>query len=199
MQGTQVWSLGPEGTPGEGNGNSLQYSRLEKPHGQRSLAGHSPWGHKESDTTERLTRRMMHTNVHSSIILRAKERKQLKCPSHNWWTDQGSTHLHAGTLLDSTPTETLIHVRYEGILLLFLRMSSKLGVPVYNHPWHPALGYRELQSLHVEWLILETVSVSVSEIWWVYNVISSSQKCLFKLGAHFSTELPISYRFVEVL
>ena len=24
-------------------------------HGQRSLAGYSPWGHKESDTTERLT------------------------------------------------------------------------------------------------------------------------------------------------
>ena len=24
-------------------------------HGQRSLAGRSPWGHKESDTTERLT------------------------------------------------------------------------------------------------------------------------------------------------
>ena len=23
-------------------------------HGQRSLAGYSPWGHKESDTTERL-------------------------------------------------------------------------------------------------------------------------------------------------
>ena len=23
-----------------------------KPHGQRSLAGHSPWGCKESDTTE---------------------------------------------------------------------------------------------------------------------------------------------------
>ena len=25
-----------------------------KPHGQRSLVGCSPWGHKESDTTERL-------------------------------------------------------------------------------------------------------------------------------------------------
>ena len=24
-------------------------------HEQRSLAGHSPWGHKESDTTEQLT------------------------------------------------------------------------------------------------------------------------------------------------
>ena len=27
----------------------------ENPHGQRSLAGYSPWGRKESDTTERLT------------------------------------------------------------------------------------------------------------------------------------------------
>ena len=29
--------------PGEGNGNPLQYSHLEKCHGQRSLAGYSPW------------------------------------------------------------------------------------------------------------------------------------------------------------
>ena len=28
--------------PGEGNGNPLQYSCLENPHGQRSLAGYSP-------------------------------------------------------------------------------------------------------------------------------------------------------------
>ena len=36
-------------SPGEGNGNPLQYSR------QKSLASPSPWGHKESDMTERLT------------------------------------------------------------------------------------------------------------------------------------------------
>ena len=30
----------------EGNGNSLQYSCQGKSHGQKSLAGHSPWGHK---------------------------------------------------------------------------------------------------------------------------------------------------------
>ena len=41
-------------SPGEGNGNPLQYSCLENRHGQRSLAGYSPWGHKESDMTERL-------------------------------------------------------------------------------------------------------------------------------------------------
>ena len=38
--------------PGGGHGNPLQYSGLESPHGQRSLAGYSPWGCKESDRTE---------------------------------------------------------------------------------------------------------------------------------------------------
>ena len=31
----------------------FQYSCLENPHGQRSLAGYSPWACKESDMTER--------------------------------------------------------------------------------------------------------------------------------------------------
>ena len=37
-------------SPGGGHGNPLQYSCLGS--GQRSLAGYSPWGHKELDTTE---------------------------------------------------------------------------------------------------------------------------------------------------
>ena len=36
-------------------GNPLQYSCLENPHGQRSLAGYSSWGRKKSDTTEQLS------------------------------------------------------------------------------------------------------------------------------------------------
>ena len=36
----------------EGNGSPLQCSCLENPHGQTSLAGYSPWSHKESDMTE---------------------------------------------------------------------------------------------------------------------------------------------------
>ena len=36
---------------GEGHDNPLQYACLENPHGERSLAGCSPQGHKESDTT----------------------------------------------------------------------------------------------------------------------------------------------------
>ena len=38
-------------SPGEGNGNPLQYFCLGKSHGQRSLMGYSPWGRKELDTT----------------------------------------------------------------------------------------------------------------------------------------------------
>ena len=33
-------------SPGEGNGNPLQYFCLGNPHGQRNLAGYSPWGPK---------------------------------------------------------------------------------------------------------------------------------------------------------
>ena len=36
--------LGLGRTPGGGHGNPLQYSCLENPHGQRSLAGYSLWG-----------------------------------------------------------------------------------------------------------------------------------------------------------
>ena len=39
-------------SPGEGNGNPLQYSCLEN--GWRSLVGYSPWGRKKLDTTQRL-------------------------------------------------------------------------------------------------------------------------------------------------
>ena len=35
-----------------GHGNPLQYSCLENPHGQRSLANYSPWGLEELDMTE---------------------------------------------------------------------------------------------------------------------------------------------------
>ena len=42
-------------SPGGGLGNPLQYSCLENPHRQRSLVSYSPWGHKESNTTELLS------------------------------------------------------------------------------------------------------------------------------------------------
>ena len=39
-------------SPGGGNGNPAPVFLPRKFHGQRSLEGYSPWGRKESDTTE---------------------------------------------------------------------------------------------------------------------------------------------------
>ena len=55
IQETWVWSLG-----WEDHGNPLQYSCLENPHGQRSLASYSPWSRNELDMTEQLS---MMTNL----------------------------------------------------------------------------------------------------------------------------------------
>ena len=67
MQETQ------DGSPGESGKIPSRKEWLPTPvflseefHGQRSLAGYSPWGHKELDTTEGLT----HThNIHTALIL----------------------------------------------------------------------------------------------------------------------------------
>ena len=49
---------GLERSPGERHGNPLQYSCLANSHEQRSLAGYSPRGHKELDTTGQLSTRV---------------------------------------------------------------------------------------------------------------------------------------------
>ena len=54
---------------GVGHGYPLQYLCLENPHGQRRLAGYSPWGHKESDVTEWLSTQHIHYEMIISINL----------------------------------------------------------------------------------------------------------------------------------
>ena len=41
-------------SPGEGNGQTTPIFLPGEFREERSLAGHSPWGHKELDTTEKL-------------------------------------------------------------------------------------------------------------------------------------------------
>ena len=63
-------------SPGGGHGNPLQYSCLENPHGQRSLAGYIPWSLKKSDTTE------LSTHYWWNGRLRAFERKNPDTDPH---------------------------------------------------------------------------------------------------------------------
>ena len=64
-----VWYLdsihGLEGSPGEGNGNPLQYSC----HEQRCLGSYSLWGYKELDMTEQLTLFTLSINFMISLLL----------------------------------------------------------------------------------------------------------------------------------
>ena len=64
-------------SPGGGHGNPLQYSCLENPQGQRSLAGYSPWGCRVRQDWNNLT----HTHLEEHILSRPShmiiQRKQL--------------------------------------------------------------------------------------------------------------------------
>ena len=47
-----------------------------KSHGQRSLAGYSPWGHRESDMTERLSTRTHTHQISSPLFVKVQDDPQ---------------------------------------------------------------------------------------------------------------------------
>ena len=96
-------------SPGGGHGNALQYSCLEQPHGQKSLAGYIPWGHKESDMIERIsTASTIALYLEDNLIWKdictptftaalctiAKAWKQPKYPSTDEWRKMSYVHVY---------------------------------------------------------------------------------------------------------
>jgi len=61
MRETGVWPLRWGNPLEEGMATDFQYSCLENPHGQRSLAGYSLWGRKVPDMTEGTSRSQQHS------------------------------------------------------------------------------------------------------------------------------------------
>ena len=57
-------------SPGRGDDSPLQYSCLENPHGQRSLAGYIPWGCRVRHdwATHTHTERLTHTHTHTHTL-----------------------------------------------------------------------------------------------------------------------------------
>ena len=66
---------------GEGNGKPLQYS-CPKFHGWRSLVGYSPWGHKESDTTDQLHFLPAGTQGHRWKVTQSRARRPYAAAAH---------------------------------------------------------------------------------------------------------------------
>ena len=82
-------------SPGREPGNPLQHACLENPHGQRRLAGYSPWHHKESYTTKQLCTRSVPLPTLSSS----------HAPRHMGWSAilRGSRIHISGAVLEFWP------------------------------------------------------------------------------------------------
>ena len=97
-------------SPGGRHGNPLQHSYLEHPHGQRSLVGYSPWGHKESDMTA-----TKHT-AQCSLLLRPLRHSQV---------DRATTYMHVYVY-----TLIYIHTVLDLYLFLYLYKYRKSWVHI---------------------------------------------------------------------
>ena len=119
-------------SPGEGTGNPFQYSCLENPHGQRSLAGYSPWVRKESETAERFS-----TCAHPAL---------LNTPLDCFIGTSNQTHLTPSSPLPTTPPPSRhIHTHTHRPKKQSLHLSSlspprsiysptDLGQVLWRHP-----------------------------------------------------------------
>ena len=151
-------------SPGEGNGNLLQYSCLEN-----SMDGeYSPWDHKESDTTEQLRWWLLAWEMsaivwwlaHSLVLLFLGIGVRIdffQSSGHCWvfqvfWHNESKIlmassfrNLNSSTGISSHPLALLIAVLLKGHLTLHSRMSGSgwLTTPSSN-PVHKDLFYTVL-------------------------------------------------------
>ena len=76
--------------PGKGNGNTLQYCCLENSMDRGALFGYSPWGHKESDTTENTHTHTQPINLQQQCLLLScleGEAETWKPLDRMWWVN----------------------------------------------------------------------------------------------------------------
>ena len=129
---------GSERSPGEGNGNPLQYSCLEKSHGLISLVGYSPWSRRESDTTKWLHFLWRKRHQKTKNLIATSQVSGVKAGYWAWFLHTapprgwGQYINHSSQLLDgSNPTL----IQFKG--------------PAYSSPQHTPAPLREWARKHV--------------------------------------------------
>ena len=165
-------------SPGEGNGNPLQFS-CWRIHGQRSLVGRSPWGHKELDTTEWLTDTwLIHvvwqkpTQHCKAVIPQPKKSRRLgKVPEED--TPEG---LKRWAL--SHPKATQVLCKAQDIV--FIR-PNPIVIPLFGS-WRKNYGLWSLSCtappLALHW---PTVDQEIQNMWMYMNTHTQTHQPLFKL------------------
>ena len=126
-------------SPGEGNGNPLQWSCREF-HRQRSPAGYGPWGCKESDMTKWLTHTHTHTHTQiylSKIIWNCWVYKNGNFIYFNSWVivEYIFSHLFLLGSVSSFPTSTLpcLYQLYSALLTYPQAILFSLAIHIHNH------------------------------------------------------------------
>ena len=82
-------------SPGEGNGNSLQYSCLENPHAQKSLVGYNPWGRRVRHNWVTNTYTHHHHHGRDTLVCNTKVESII---GHLWWAIRLGTQKELGWL-----------------------------------------------------------------------------------------------------
>ena len=145
---------GLERSPGGGQDKPFQYFCLEKPHGQRSLAGYIPCGHKELDMTEQLSTAHYHSSMPFIDCLRGTQ----SFSTEPFWLESKQTHLLFCVL---TTTRTHIHIHREEQALLPVVGGSAVTCQVQLH--FSPLGNRSAPSLlHFLFFCYEFKSKSIT-------------------------------------
>ena len=126
-------------SPGEGNGNRLQYSCLEN-FLERSLASSSPWGSKESNMTERLT---------SSLFFPSKDDLFWMNPFRfYWWTSNIKLPLIFLILFPSSKPYLVLHA------CLLSRFSCVRLFATLDYSSSGSSVHRILQARMLEWVAM---------------------------------------------
>ena len=147
---------------GGGHGNSLQYSCLENPHGQRSLVDCSPQGCKESDMTEWVS-----THAHTQAVTKSDA-----------YEDYGMTWNKTGYKIQWILMICGLHTCELAYLLKCICSSKSIPTALWSH----SLPCVELRTIWVIWCQCALLSlnkslcllVSVLKLW-----ASIPVECLF--------------------
>ena len=172
---------GSRRSPGGRHGNPLQHSCLENPHGQRNLAGYSPWGRKVSDTTEWLS-------IHIFLILY----------NISLWLIYFTTGSSYFLIPFSYFTQPLMQLLSDIQQFLYVYESTSECIYLFKLEWSFfSLKYWEMELLNhmtVLFLIIWGMSNSVSVVTVQIYIFTTVYE-----GSLFSTPLPMSVLFAFFL
>ena len=124
--------------PGRENGYTLQYSCLENSMDREAWWAYTPWGLKDSDTTERDS----HTRTRTYTLTRTHTLTQAHTHTHRGTHTQAHTH-GARNDRDNVVTFTILTTRGQQEAMLLKSLTASVAITsIYSHIYGKLGGIR---------------------------------------------------------